>query len=110
MFNLLKIFNSDTTACQAPEDCPIKKAAQSLKVNNALTLDKLSPGESAVVKSVCEAEPRLCCKLHAMGIVEGQKISVKQRAPFGDPISIGTLGYTLSLRLCEAQAVEVVRE
>ena len=44
-----------------------------------------------------------------MGIVEGQKISVKQRAPFGDPISIETLGYTLSLRNCEAQAIEVER-
>lgn len=109
MFNILKIFNNNSAVCDSPEDCPIKKAAQTLKLNNSLTLDKLSPGESAVVKSVCDAEPRLCCKLNAMGIVVGQKVSVKQRAPFGDPISIGALGYTLSLRLCEAQAIEVIR-
>lgn len=109
MLNILKIFSSSSATCESPEDCPIKKAAESLKKGSAVTLDSLSPGDKAVVRSVCESEPRLCCKLHAMGIVEGQKISVKQRAPFGDPISIETLGYTLSLRNCEAQAIEVER-
>lgn len=98
--------------CEAPEDCPLKKSGAALSSIGAsigaVTLDQLSPGRSAVVKKLSPQQPRLCCKLHAMGIVEGQEVSVKQQAPFGDPISISTLGYTLSLRLSEAKAIEVI--
>jgi Fe2+ transport system protein FeoA len=108
--NVVKKTNNIQTSkadCEVPENCPIQKVAQHLKKSGALTLDQLLPGDTGIVKTLSKARPRLCCKLQAMGIVEGQRISVKQRAPFGDPISISTLGYTLSLRLCEAQAIEI---
>lgn len=108
MLSILNKKSSSAYDCEAPEDCPIKKMGAELAELGAVTLDQLMPGSTAIVKSLSHAQPRLCCKLHAMGIVEGQSIVVKQKAPFGDPISISTLGYTLSLRLCEAQAIEIV--
>ena len=42
-----------------------------------------------------------------MGLVEGKKLEVLFRAPFGDPIAIDVDGYTLSLRKDEAQLVLV---
>jgi Fe2+ transport system protein FeoA len=42
-----------------------------------------------------------------MGCVPGENILVDQVAPFGDPISIKVSGYSLSLRLNEAEDIEV---
>ena len=42
-----------------------------------------------------------------MGCVPGENILVDQIAPFGDPISIKVAGYLLSLRLNEAEDIEV---
>jgi len=42
-----------------------------------------------------------------MGCVPGENILVDQVAPFGDPISIRVSGYSLSLRLNEAEDIEV---
>lgn len=46
-------------------------------------------------------------KLMEMGCVPGEKIMVTQIAPLGDPISIMVAGYTLSLRLNEAEHIWV---
>jgi Fe2+ transport system protein FeoA len=75
-----------------------------------VTLDKIAPGQTVRVKSLSSVNPELFRKLHAMGVVAGGKITVVGRAPFGDPISIQTLGYTLSLRNSEASHIEVVSE
>ena len=40
-----------------------------------------------------------------MGCVPGEKVSVDMIAPLGDPISIQVAGYTLSLRLNEAEHI-----
>ena len=42
-----------------------------------------------------------------MGLVAGQLITTLFRAPFGDPIAIELNGTVLSLRLEEAQFIEV---
>jgi ferrous iron transport protein A len=46
-------------------------------------------------------------KLMEMGCVPGENIKVEQIAPLGDPISISVAGYTLSLRLNEANSIFV---
>jgi Fe2+ transport system protein FeoA len=46
-------------------------------------------------------------KLMEMGCVPGELVRVDQVAPLGDPISISVSGYTLSLRLDEAQNIFV---
>lgn len=46
-------------------------------------------------------------KLMEMGCVPGERISVDQIAPLGDPMSITVAGYHLSLRLDEAEMIWV---
>ena len=46
-------------------------------------------------------------KLMEMGCVPGEKIKVEKIALFKDPISISVAGYTLSLRLDEAEHILV---
>ena len=42
-----------------------------------------------------------------MGITKGCEIYVRKVAPLGDPIEITVRGYELSLRMAEAEMVEV---
>jgi len=68
-------------------------------------LSELKPGQRAVIKSFTNAETYL--KLMEMGCVPGESILLEQIAPFGDPISVKVSGYSLSLRLNEAEDIEV---
>jgi ferrous iron transport protein A len=42
-----------------------------------------------------------------MGCLPGEKIMIEQVAPLGDPISVTVAGYSLSLRLNEAEHIIV---
>ena len=42
-----------------------------------------------------------------MGFIPGEEITIEQVAPLGDPISVSVAGYSLSLRLNEANSVLV---
>lgn len=42
-----------------------------------------------------------------MGCVPGEVVQVEQIAPLGDPISISVAGYSLSLRISEAESILV---
>ena len=68
-------------------------------------LSELRPGQRAIIKNFTNAETYL--KLMEMGCVPGEHITLEQVAPFGDPISIKVSGYSLSLRLNEAETIEV---
>lgn len=46
-------------------------------------------------------------RLMEMGLVPGVTIRMVKSAPFGDPIEIRLRGYSLALRISEAEAVEV---
>ena len=46
-------------------------------------------------------------KLMEMGCVPGEMVKIEQVAPLGDPISISVAGYSLSLRLNEANSIFV---
>ena len=68
-------------------------------------LSQLKPGQKAVIKDFDNQEIHL--KLMEMGCLPGEQITVEQRAPLGDPVSINIAGYTLSLRLNEADHIIV---
>jgi ferrous iron transport protein A len=70
-----------------------------------MKLRDLKQGESAIIHSIENSD--LFLKLLEMGCVPGEAIRVEKIAPFGDPISIQVAGYTLSLRLSEADAIFV---
>ncbi|HVM87388.1 MAG TPA: FeoA family protein [Puia sp.] len=68
-------------------------------------LSQLSAGSKAKIHSFENNE--LFLKLMEMGCVPGETIRIEQIAPLGDPISISVAGYSLSLRLDEAETVFV---
>lgn len=68
-------------------------------------LSELRTGQRAVIKEFDNQEIHL--KLMEMGCLPGEHITVEKKAPLGDPLSISISGYTLSLRLNEADHIIV---
>ncbi len=69
-------------------------------------LPEVAIGSSADVVTV-HGEGCVPKRLMEMGLVPGVRIRVVKSAPFGDPIEIRLRGYSLALRINEAEAVEV---
>ena len=68
-------------------------------------LSDLRPGEEAIITQFDNTD--LFLKLMEMGCVPGERVLLEQVAPMGDPISVNIAGYSLSLRLDEAEHIEV---
>lgn len=68
-------------------------------------LSELRPGQEAVINEFDNSD--IFLKLMEMGCVPGEKIFLEKIAPLGDPISIKISGYSLSLRLNEAEHILV---
>lgn len=71
----------------------------------SVKLSELKPGQKAIIQEFDSEEIHL--KLMEMGCLPGEKITIEQRAPLGDPVSVSVAGYTLSLRLNEADKILV---
>ena len=54
------------------------------------TLDKFDIGESGVIKSV-SGEGRIRRRLFDMGVTPGAEVTLRKRAPLGDPIEVTVL-------------------
>jgi len=70
-----------------------------------IKLSELKTGQKGLISHFEKNEVYL--KLMEMGCVPGEFISVEQIAPMGDPISVSVAGYSLSLRLNEAENILV---
>ena len=69
-------------------------------------LDKIEKGETGLVKSV-EGDGKVRRRLFDMGVTPGAKVTLRKKAPLGDPIEITIRGYELSLRQAEAELVNI---
>lgn len=69
-------------------------------------LSDLPLGTRAVVREL-RGEPSLRLRLMEMGLVPGTVVSVRRRAPLGDPIELAVRGYSLSIRGSEASQIQV---
>lgn len=74
-----------------------------------MTLDQLKVGTSAVITAVC-GDGALRCRLLDMGLIPHTRVTLQKVAPMGDPIEIRVRGYELTLRVEEAQKIEVEGE
>ena len=70
------------------------------------TLKQIRIGESAVVKKV-NGEGALRQHFLDMGVIPGTKVTVVKYAPMGDPVELLVHGYKLTLRLADADKIEV---
>ena len=68
-------------------------------------LSEVKVGKTVVIHSFENND--IFIKLMEMGCVPGEKVKVEQIAPLGDPISISVAGYSLSLRINEADNILV---
>ena len=68
-------------------------------------LSELEPGQEGIIQKFNNDE--LLLKLMEMGCLPGERIILDQKAPLGDPISVTIAGYSLSLRLNEAENILV---
>ncbi len=68
-------------------------------------LSELEPGQKAIIRKFNNNE--LYLKLMEMGCLPGEVVVLEQVAPLGDPISVSIAGYSLSLRLNEADNIFV---
>ena len=68
-------------------------------------LSEIKIGKEVIIRAFENDE--IFLKLMEMGCVPGEKIIVEKIAPFKDPISVSVAGYTLSLRLNEAEHILV---
>ena len=71
-----------------------------------MTLKDLKIGQSGTIQSV-GGEGALRQHFLDMGMVPGVVVSVVKFAPMGDPMEIKIHGYELSLRLSEAEKIEI---
>lgn len=74
-----------------------------------MTLDKLKVGQSAVIKTV-GGEGALRLRLLDMGLIPKTKVMVRKVAPMGDPIELHLRGYELTIRLEDAEKIEIESE
>lgn len=71
-----------------------------------MLLSQLSMGDKGKVSRL-RGETEINSRLIEMGLVKGAEFELLRRAPLGDPLEIKLKGFLLSLRLSEAEAVEV---
>ncbi|MBQ2581426.1 MAG: ferrous iron transport protein A [Ruminococcus sp.] len=71
-----------------------------------MTLDKLPVGKKATIISV-GGEGALRCRLLDMGLIPKTKVMVRKVAPMGDPIELQVRGYELTIRIADAQKIEI---
>ena len=70
------------------------------------TLRELTPGEHGRIISV-GGEGQLRQHFLDMGMIPGAIVSVVKYAPMGDPVELIVQGYKLTLRLADAEQIEV---
>ena len=71
-----------------------------------MTLRDLEIGKSAVIKTV-GGDGALRQHFLDMGVIPGAKLTVVKYAPMGDPLELMIHGYKLTLRLADAEKIEI---
>ena len=71
------------------------KTLKQVKIGNTAKVVKLH-GEGAIRRRILD-----------MGVTKGVEVYVRKVAPLGDPIEVMVRGYELSLRLADADMIEV---
>ncbi len=74
-----------------------------------MTLNELKTGTSGIITAV-GGDGALRCRLLDIGLIPRTRVTLQKVAPMGDPIEIRVRGYELTLRVEEAQKIEVREE
>lgn len=69
-------------------------------------LDEFEIGETGLIVKV-EGEGKIRRRLFDMGVTSGTDVTLRKKAPLGDPLEVIIRGYELTLRKTEAHLVTV---
>ena len=72
-----------------------------------MTLDQLGIGQTGVITAVGGSGALRRCLLD-MGLTPKTKVFVRKKAPLGDPIEVFLRSYELTLRIENANKIEVI--
>ncbi|MEO5367140.1 MAG: ferrous iron transport protein A [Magnetococcus sp. WYHC-3] len=71
-----------------------------------MTLNQLEKGQTARIAGI-EGDTVSQNRLISMGLVTGREISLRNKAPLGDPRIYAVMGYELTLRNQDAMKVQI---
>ena len=71
-----------------------------------MNLSELEPGSKAIILRV-KGRGAFRKRITEMGFVVGKEVTVVKKAPLQDPVEYNILGYNVTLRMSEAQLIEV---
>lgn len=74
------------------------------RINMLKQLDEFTLGETGLIKKV-GGEGKIRRRLFDMGVTPGAEVTLRKKAPLGDPLEVTIRGYELTLRKTEAQLV-----
>ena len=74
-----------------------------------MTLAELKVGQDAVLRTI-GGQGELRHHLLDMGLTPGTEVTLRKVAPMGDPIEVELRGYELTLRLADAENIEIADE
>ena len=77
------------------------------KANEPLTLRECNEGDIVKVKRILPGP--IARRLREMGFIPDATVEIVKYAPLKDPIEVVVMGYHVSLRLDEAEWIEVER-
>ena len=81
-------------------------AEQKVRTERTMTLRELHKGQSATILKV-GGEGALRQHFLDMGMIPGTQVTLQKYAPLGDPMELRIHGYELTLRLADAEKIEV---
>ena len=81
-------------------------AERMVQSNRTMTLRELNKGQSATILNV-GGEGALRQHFLDMGMIPGTQVTLQKYAPLGDPMELQIHGYELTLRLADAEQIEV---
>ena len=99
---IVKCSTKDITLLAAMNKCLIEDEQSS----NSMNLKELEIGRTATVKSV-GGSGALRQHFLDMGLIPGSDVTVIKYAPMGDPIELMISGYELTIRLADAEQIEI---
>ncbi|MCJ8013318.1 ferrous iron transport protein A [Paenibacillus sp. KQZ6P-2] len=76
-------------------------------MNQSTPLLSLQPGATGSIYAIHDMNPILRRRLYDLGVHEGSVVSMKQRGPFGGPVTLECNGQLLGIRVKEARGIEV---
>ena len=70
-----------------------------------MVLSDLAVGSKALIKGFAKGDTAYRHKLLSMGLTRGTELLLERRAPLGDPLQVVVRGFSLSLRMKDAQMI-----